>query len=207
MKHLEQVGNYYSDRIGRFGPTARGVDWNEKESQLARFTRFNQLFERVPGPLSLIDYGCGYGELYGFLTSRFEINSYAGVDVSPAMLEAARSVFCDDAKVVLTENLSAVAPAACVVASGTYNVKLTASSSDWFNYVVDDLKACWGKTTFGMAVNFLSEFSEVGKRQDKLFYASPQKIMSLLLKEFSPLVNLDHSYSPWEFTATIFREA
>lgn len=206
MRHLEEVSRYYSDRIGRFGPTASGVDWNGAEGQLARFARFNRLFESVEGTLSVIDYGCGYGELYSFLTTRFDVTSYAGVDVAPAMLEAARNRLTTDSVVQLSDSLDSVIPAQCVVASGTYNVKLAADLGDWSDYVFDDLKVLWAKATFGMSVNFLSGFSEPEKRAPKLFYADPRKMLSFLQKEISPLVNLDHSYSPWEFTATVFRE-
>ena len=206
MRRLEEVSEYYSERIDRFGPTPSGVDWNGREGQLVRFERFNRLFERLPGALSVIDYGCGYGELYKFLLSRSEVASYTGVDVAPAMLVAARNTLGNDTAVELSDNLDSVAPAQCVVASGTYNVKLTADSAEWSDYVFDDLKALWGKATFGVSVNFLSSLSTPEKRQSKLFYQSPRKVMSFLQKEFSPLVILDHSYSPWEFTATVFRE-
>lgn len=206
MRHLEEVSKYYSERIGRFGPTASGVDWNSAEGQLERFVRFDRLFEPVEGTLSVIDYGCGYGELYSFLTTRFDLGSYTGVDVSPAMLEAARNGLSKDAAVEWSDSLDSVGPAQCVVASGTYNVKLAANLGDWSDYVFDDLKALWGKATFGLSVNFLSGLSDPKKKQPKLFYADPQKILTFLQKEISPLVNLDHSYSPWEFTATVFRE-
>lgn len=206
MRDLKDVSHYYSSRIARFGPTPSGVDWNGAEGQLARFARFNPLFERAPGALSVIDYGCGYGELYSFLTLSFDVKSYVGVDVAPAMLQAARNAFSDDNVVQLSDRLDSVTPAQCVVASGTYNVKLAANLGDWSDYVFDDLKALWGKATFGLSVNFLSGLSDPKKKQPKLLYADPQKILTFLQKEISPLVNLDHSYSPWEFTVTIFRE-
>lgn len=206
MRDLKDVSHYYSSRIARFGPTPSGVDWNGAEGQLARFARFNPLFERAPGALSVIDYGCGYGELYSFLTSSFNVKSYVGVDVAPAMLQAARNAFSDDNVVQLSDRLDSVAPAQCVVASGTYNVKLGANSGDWSDYVFGDLAVLWGKATLGMSVNFLSSFSEPEKRQSKLFYASPNEVLSFLQREISTLVTIDHSYSPWEFTVTVFRE-
>lgn len=206
MRDLEHVSNYYSDRINQFGPTSSGVDWNGKEGQLARFARFESLFERVPGALSVIDYGCGYGELHRFLSSRYEVASYVGVDVAPAMLEAARDALGDAAAVHLSDDLDSVKPAQCVVASGTYNVKLTADARDWAVYVFDDLKVLWGKATLGMAVNFLSTLSEPEKRQSKLFYVDPEEVIGFFLQEFSPLADLHHSYSTWEFTATVYRD-
>lgn len=203
MRDLEHVSNYYSDRINQFGPTSSGVDWNGKEGQLARFARFESLFERVPGALSVIDYGCGYGELHRFLSSRYEVASYVGVDVAPAMLEAARNALGDAAAVHLSDDLDSVKPAQCVVASDTYNVKLTADARNWVVYVFDDLKVLWERVTLGMAVNFLLGLLEREKEQRNFLNASPLKDMSFFDKEFLTLANPNDFFSQRGFVANV----
>lgn len=207
MADLEEVSRYYSDKISRFGPSASGVDWNGAEGQSERFARFGPLFALAKSPLSVIDYGCGYGELYRFLRPQFDVERYVGIDVAPAMLEAGREFLGENPAVVWADSLSSVTPAEVVVASGTYNVKLSVDSEEWTHYVLGDLKLLWQKANFGMSVNFLSDLSEVERREPRLFYAIPQGILAFCLNEISPLVFLDHAHSPWEFTVTIFREA
>lgn len=207
MADLDSVKSYYSERIYRFGATAASVDWNGTEGQLARFERFSRLFKLAPAPLSVIDYGCGYGELFRFLQPRFRLAHYVGVDAVPAMLEAARGFLGQYRGLELAHNLDSVRPAQVVVASGTYNVKLSADSGDWSDYVFDDVKALWEKAKFGLALNFLYDYSQLEKRQEKLYYASPTKTIEFLMKDISLLCYLDYSYSPWEFTVTVLREA
>jgi hypothetical protein len=36
---LRQVGDYYSQKVETHGASAKGVDWNSKESQFLRFAQ------------------------------------------------------------------------------------------------------------------------------------------------------------------------
>lgn len=199
MRRIEDVSEYYSERIDRFGPTSPGVDWNSKDGQLARFERFNRLFERLPGALSVIDYGCGYGELYKFLLSRSEVTSYAGVNVAPARAEATRKLLGDDGDTVIL--------AKCFVSYETYNVDISVNLADWAgDSVFDNLKAVLRKATFGTSVDFQLSLYEPKNSQSTLFYSDSKKAMGFFLWGFTPLANLEHSYSLWEFAATVHRE-
>ncbi|HUJ73554.1 MAG TPA: class I SAM-dependent methyltransferase, partial [bacterium] len=59
---LEKVDEYYSQRLQEFGCTPRGVDWSSTSAQAIRFQQLMKLLPRQ-GPFSLVDIGCGYGEL------------------------------------------------------------------------------------------------------------------------------------------------
>src|SRR5712691_9279492 len=63
---LERVAAYYTDKIRQHGPTPQGVDWRDLESQEMRFACLLRIVDDDPGA-SLIELGCGYGALYGYL--------------------------------------------------------------------------------------------------------------------------------------------
>src|SRR5438309_8611454 len=90
------VRSYYSGTLQRHGPTPRGVDWPNTVSQYLRFVQLLKLcdFEK---PFSLNDFGCGYGALLAFLALRHggAAIDYRGVDISPAMVAAARQCWSD----------------------------------------------------------------------------------------------------------------
>jgi len=77
------VESYYTGKFLEFGEAARGVDWKSPEHQQLRF---EQLLHVLDGEdltdASLLDYGCGYGALYGVVRSRFPQLNYFGFDLS-----------------------------------------------------------------------------------------------------------------------------
>ena len=42
---------------------------------------------------SLVDVGCGFGDLYGFLQERYGRFTYTGIDINPAIIEAAQKKY------------------------------------------------------------------------------------------------------------------
>src|SRR5215470_13659193 len=85
------VRAYYSAKIQRHGPTPRGVDWPNAVSQYLRFAQLLKICD-FARPFSLNDFGCGYGALLEYLAMRHvdAAIAYRGVDISPAMIAAAR---------------------------------------------------------------------------------------------------------------------
>src|SRR5262249_21700380 len=120
---VETVARYYNGRLREFGPTPRGVDWNSAESQVLRFSRLLTVADHGT-PMSVIDYGCGYGALATYLRSWGAAVSYQGFDICDAMIEAAGALHADDEWCSFTSSASALRPAEYAVASGIFNVKL-----------------------------------------------------------------------------------
>ncbi|MCD6258801.1 MAG: hypothetical protein J7J31_04260, partial [Helicobacteraceae bacterium] len=65
MNVLENITNYYSNKIQTYGATPKGVDWNGEAGQ---FIRFEQLSKIINGnDFSINDIGCGYGKYIEYL--------------------------------------------------------------------------------------------------------------------------------------------
>ncbi len=71
---------------------ARG-DWEtlHSEDEFSRYAIILGHLLRLPGPVALLDVGCGSGRLLE-LASRFALERYLGVDISAEALERARSL-------------------------------------------------------------------------------------------------------------------
>ena len=91
---LQRVEQYYADRLERFGPTPRGVDWNSAESQVLRFSRLLEVVRSADSAAlpSLLDVGCGYGALLDYVRERSLALEYRGFDISEAMISAGSAV-------------------------------------------------------------------------------------------------------------------
>jgi SAM-dependent methyltransferase len=82
---------YFGERLARYGHDPRGVDWQSGEAQRARFDAVLAIGS-LDGA-TLLDAGCGLGDLYGYLRARGVTIRYAGCDLSSAHVTAARQAY------------------------------------------------------------------------------------------------------------------
>ncbi len=89
---LRRVSAYYSAKVREFGPTPRGADWKDRESQN---TRFEQLAKVTRGARSgsLAELGCGWGAFADWAPKHDFDLDYTGYDISDDMLAAAKARF------------------------------------------------------------------------------------------------------------------
>jgi SAM-dependent methyltransferase len=83
------IQKYHRDRILKFGAdSSRALGWTSNEGQLARF----KIIEELLGDLSeksVLDVGCGHGDLRGFFANKFDGLRYAGIDQIDSFLDVA----------------------------------------------------------------------------------------------------------------------
>jgi SAM-dependent methyltransferase len=199
----EKVREYYEGKLRAHGATPSGVDWNSVESQELRFRQLARLWED-DASASVLDYGCGYGALAGWLRSRGHTGSYTGFDLSVEMTSAARQQTSGLAGCGFTADRAALTPADYAVASGVLNVKGTVADEDWHAYVlatIDDL-ASLGHQGFGF--NVLTRDSDADRRRPDLYYADPIALFEHC-RRYSRRVALLHDYPLYEFTVLVRR--
>jgi ubiquinone/menaquinone biosynthesis C-methylase UbiE len=89
MSRRNRILKHYEPRIAPEAESHEVLDWFSAESQRARFL---VLADHVPlEGRSLLDVGCGLGDLWAFLNGRDIKVRYTGIDISPKMAaEASR---------------------------------------------------------------------------------------------------------------------
>jgi SAM-dependent methyltransferase len=84
--------SFYRNALARYGDNAEGVHWHSEESQQIRFEVLRNLLPGDLSRLSVVDVGCGLGDLYTFLDARGERpRHYIGIDSVGAMVARARA--------------------------------------------------------------------------------------------------------------------
>lgn len=74
------VQKYHRDRILKYGIGSSGaLGWIASEAQIARFKIITDLLGDLSGK-SILDAGCGYGDLRGYLGNKFPGLRYAGIE-------------------------------------------------------------------------------------------------------------------------------
>lgn len=199
---LAQVGRYYSEKLAAHGASPRGVDWNGAESQRLRFEQLLRVCEGA-AQFSINDIGCGYGALLDYLVEQRKSVDYLGVDIAPAMIAKAEELHRGrpGCRFLAGERADRVADYA--VASGIFNVKLSASDAAWRSHVLRSLEALDAAASHGFAFNCLTRYSDPPRMRDDLFYADPCELFDFCKTRFSQNVALLHDYGLYEFTIVV----
>lgn len=86
------IMHYHRRRIGEFADdTVRALGWLDMESQSRRFAALSAVADL--NGCSVLDIGCGHGDLKGYLDQRFHGFSYIGVDQMPEFIAEARCLY------------------------------------------------------------------------------------------------------------------
>ena len=143
---------------------------------------------------SVADIGCGYGAFAPFLRGEGWNGHYEGVDVSEAMIEAARRHLERDPDFKLTIGHLPTKQADFVVASGIFNVKGATDSNVWEEYVLRTIDQMVSSARRGVAFNCLTSWSDAPFMRDDLFYAAPEKILRYCASRHSRWIEISQDY-------------
>lgn len=201
---LDEVARYYSDRVRQHGATPAGADWNSAASQHLRFEQLAALWAREFGPIEILDVGCGYGALVGFLEASGRRFHYVGYDIAEEMLRAAAPL--RSAHVSFTRDPAQVPVTDYVVASGVFNVKLRSDPQAWSAYVRETVNWMADRARKGFAFNALTAYSDPARQRSDLWYASATEWFDYCVRRHSRFVTLVHDYPLYEFTILVRKE-
>jgi len=197
------LDRYFAPRLEEHGATARGVDWNGRESQELRFEQLMRIADRAAGRFSLNDYGCGYGALAHHLLAREVDVDYRGFDVSERMVALAREHDPDPSRTRWTTDRDELEPADFTVASGLFNLRLDVDDATWTGFVHETLDDLAARSRRGFAFNMLTSWSDPPKMRADLFYGDPCAFFAHCKSRFSRDVALLHDYGLYEWTILV----
>lgn len=200
-KIINDINKYYSTKIEQHGATPKGVDWNSFESQKLRFDVLSKLIEEKE-TFSVLDFGCGFGAMYEYFTTKYNSFEYIGYDVSQKMINAALDKFSDKNDTKWTTTLP-INPSDYVIASGIFNVKLDNSNKEWLDYIIQTLNLLDSLAIKGFSFNILTKYSDQEHMKENLYYADPLFLFDYCKTNFSKNIALLHDYNLYEFTISI----
>lgn len=202
MVDYSKIKQYFMDRLDKYGTTPQGLDWNSIESQHIRYEQLSKVIIEKES-FSILDYGCGFGSLFDFLKSKGHDFSYVGFDIVEEMIEKGKQLHKRDPKCFFTSKKSELESADYVVESGIFNMKQDDRYDDWTEYVIATLVEMNNFAIKGMAVNFLTKYSDPGFMRSDLYYADPCFLFDYCKNNFSKNVALLHDYQLYDFTILV----
>jgi len=203
IPNYEQARQYFEERLAAHGTTARGVDWN---SETAQELRFSQLIKVLPPdkPFSLLDYGCGYGALAGYLLRlNYPLEQYVGFDILESMVAKARELYAAQSRWMFTSQFEGLTEVDYAIASGIFNLKLETPFDEWTQYVTSELHKMNQLARKGFSFNMLTKYSDPEYMRPHLYYADPCYLFDYCKRHFSRNVALLHDYEVYDFTIIV----
>lgn len=199
---LDAVVAHYERVLAEHGPNARGMNWKDEASQRLRFEVLCGVAD-LQG-LRVCEIGCGAGHLLDFLEGRGMGAIYRGVDLSPAMIAAARKRHPTSSFERVDFLAETLPPADVVMCSGVFHVKLDSPRDAWQEYVERSIRRLYDASGVALAFNLMSD--QVDYRDENLHYANPGEVFEFCRRELSRRVVLRHDYPLYEFTIYVYRD-
>ena len=202
-KDKQETIKRYNERFIQFGYSEEALGWSRNKN----IDRFAHLIvewgSELPGA-SIADFGCGFGDFYGFLTTKMDEHSfqYTGIDINESLIEEGRKRYQnanfwlgDICRDTINKTFD------FVFSSGVFNHQL--SAMDEYDFIKENMEAINGLSIKGFAVNFLS--NKVEYKREHTFHADPGKILDLCYA-FSNNVVLRNDCMPYEYTVYVRKD-
>jgi preprotein translocase subunit SecA len=199
---VNRVVRYYDGLVSAWGrDSVSAVSYTSRESQRARFRVL--LENTVPdktASLGLLDLGCGLGDLYGYLVeSGYTGIAYTGMDISPAMVRAARANY-PGGNFYEADFLEGELPAHDLIcASGSLNYVFE-TVEDHAARIEGLINKAWEKAGRAFAFNLLDAAARPPGENDRYLYYADKARFLAYCKTLCPAAELVDGYLNNDFT-------
>lgn len=198
---IEDYNERYSRRLKEFGYSPETLGWGKNGRQEVRFAVLADMAIKNPSS-SVLDVGCGFGDLYAFMKKKGWNAQYTGIDIVPGLLEVGRSVHDNidlrNADISLVNDLQVYD---YVIASGIFNAKL--KGSDNKIHMSNTIKAMFDHARVAVCIDFMSTYVDFEKEGS--WHTDPIWAFELA-RSLSRRIILRYDYMPFEFALFIFKD-
>jgi SAM-dependent methyltransferase len=187
---------YHRRRLGQ--APLKELGWRDAFSQASRFAalcRWGDLSDKI-----VLDLGCGHGDLKPYLDARFTGVKYLGLDLMPEFIDEARRRHghLPDAHFMHADFLTTGLPEVDVVmACGSLNYK-----TENVLHPCQAIARMWEVARLGVAFDLLDEGAF--ESDQVLCGRDPDQMLSFC-RDLDPAAEIDHGYSPEDFTILMRR--
>jgi SAM-dependent methyltransferase len=187
---------FYDRSLRLHGPDSPlSLHWTSPEDQLVRFS----ILSRV-GDLSgrsVLDVGCGVGDLYGFLSRRFSGFSYLGIDIVPEMVKQAKLKY-PRARFEVADTCSLNAKFDYVFASGSLTFNVRGGKRFYFGVLRHMFSLCRRAAAFNM-------LDESVYKADRNFLSYDIREVERECKKLTRKYQIVTGYDQGDFTVFLYK--
>jgi SAM-dependent methyltransferase len=193
--------NFYNQQYEEFGHSVKALGWGSTNSQEKRFNALVDV--GIKSGDSVLDVGCGFGDLYPYLKKNGCDTQYTGLDNNENFISLNHTTYpgldfrCGDISSINNTY-------DWVVASGIFCFK----SSEWFHDTLETIQVMFSKSIKGIAFNCL--FDEGIKRDStnyQMHYLKRSDAGQLAgyLLHFSKKIKVNAEYLPNDISFHLYK--
>lgn len=192
----ERLKSFYDKAIDKFGPSSyKSLGWNDEADKPTRFRALSQIAD-LSGH-SILDVGCGFGDLYDYLKDCSFNFSYKGIDINPRAIEVARLRHPELEFEVADFGEYGGEGADFVLASGTLSFKVENYKEVYFNHI----RKMFELSTIGAGFNMLDERYHVN---DNTYAAYSLEEVDAFCSGLTDKIEIVENYLPQEFAVFLY---
>ncbi len=198
--HLHSTIATYQQAFREHGRSEAALLWTKNKQA----ERFAALCKAIPDTsTTVLDYGCGLGDLAVWLSTHRPRAVYLGADAVPEFIANNREALPGltfthvEHPDFLQESYDHV------VCSGVFNLNPTKTPEAHWQYVQDVLLALFRRTRKSLHVDFLAH--DVDYKHPQGYHQDLSTLLSFVERQLSRRYELDRSYMPYEYCVSIFK--
>lgn len=198
---ITDIQAHYRALFQRHGDSPEAVQYTSRESQERRFAALAAI-DDLNGK-TILDYGCGTGQLGSYLKEQGIDVTYAGVDIVPEFIDLCRDKFPGSRFGTLDDFTGTEVD--YVLIGGVFNNRM----ADNQGFYQSTIRRLFPMSRRGIAFNMMSAY--VDYRDPDLFYEYPENTFAFMKREITPFVSLRNDYEvkpgviPFDFTVYGYR--
>ena len=198
----------YNQRFREHGVSYMSLGWTVPERAKKRHVVMRDVirWKQHDDPITLLDFGCGFGHLMEYLDERV---SYSGVDIMPQFIR-----YCEkhrqpgvfhllDTEADYQDGLNRIADFDYIVANGLFTERLDISYSDMMKHFMMTIRELFKHTRHGLAFNVMS--THLDQKRDDLFHVSMDWMADFLVHDLSRNFIFRNDYGMYEYTAYVYK--
>lgn len=201
-----EIVNHYTQCFEKYGATHKGIDWPDSSDLEKRYGVMLEVARNHENSFSLLDIGCGYGNIIKFISdNKIILSDYMGLDLSEKMILEARKLFPqykfeyrDIIKNPLGKEIYDFS-----IMNGVLTEKLNLTFEEMFDFAKKIIKSAFYSTKIGLAFNVMSK--NVDWEREDLFHLSIDELTRFLTKEVSRNFVIRNDYGLYEYTCYVYR--
>lgn len=195
----------YNERLKTYGYHLKTLGWGgDRGRQERRFQVLMELQYFVPrGIGSVLDVGCGFGDMGNYLKMHYPHVKYTGIDINPSLIEEGKKRFAGlDLRVgeAAAPDIGS-RPYDLVCASGLFNYKL--EHQDQLLYIKKTVEQFYALCNIGVSSDFMSTF--VDYQQEITYHLNEFEALKIA-KGLSHRVVLRNDYLDYEYCLYILKD-
>ena len=191
-----RIVSFYHPLINEYGTQdARAEGWSNDYNKLIRFQVLAGI-AYLEGQ-SILDVGCGFGDLYEFLSKHLRKFEYHGIDINPEMIEKAQKKYPDVEFLVADFGECNGKKFDYALSSGAMSFKIADYKEIYFGYI----KKMFEISEKGVAFNMLNQEYHV---DDDIYAAYSIKEVSDYCGSLADKIIVRQDYLDHDFTVYLY---